>query len=69
MRDETVDYNVQVLCWNCQQEHSISKKSFDEFGSECPACIQKEHERMMKKLNARGLGLTCVKGCGCGFGE
>jgi hypothetical protein len=57
-------------CPDCGKFHWVDRSTFAGFGYDCYCmpCVDWSHVAFMKK-NAKRFGMTCVKGCRCGFGK
>ena len=66
----TATQTVTAICGTCHKAHKISKEEANTFGRdcECQSCLERAHVRFMRKTGQK-LGLSCVKGCPCGFGK
>lgn len=60
----------KARCPHCGAFHFVDAKTWAMFGvdTECMTCVDWNHVDFMKR-SAKRLGLTCVAGCKCGFGE
>lgn len=59
-----------ATCGHCGKRHQITQQDFNAFGpdAQCIPCVDRKHNIFMAK-NAKRFGMTCVKGCRCGFGK
>lgn len=61
--------DIMVTCHECGQNHIISTKILDSFGSTCDVCLHKHHCRFMATTGKRLKEVCYVKDCNCGRTE
>jgi hypothetical protein len=73
MRTKPKTYTAE--CPTCSKHsrgrfHEIDARTFEHFGRDalCVRCLDDAHVKFMRTTGKR-LGLSCHKGCPCGFGK
>ena len=56
-------------CHTCKTGFTTaSNVAVDGPDAVCDKCVDRKHVRFMQKMARRGIKMSCVKGCKCGFG-
>lgn len=61
---------VNITCKSCKKSFETDREMVNLFGFEmdCEKCVDWAHLEFMQR-NGKKLGLSCAKGCRCGFGK
>jgi hypothetical protein len=58
-----------MKCHNCKTGIvTADDRATDGPDAVCGKCIDRKHVKFMQTMHRRGIKMSCVKGCRCGFG-
>jgi hypothetical protein len=55
-RMQSAIFETQVFCPQCHVKHYVDSRTRGHaFWSDCPACLEKDHQRFVEEMKRRGI--------------